>query len=368
MVQPVTDGSRRPDYRRAPGDAAATGTLLRLATCIEGHVEVVANVVPIFEYGVQTGMWDYDGDGYDTMTVRPPVGDPVLTVNSTIRLGAVGARCYGRSTLEKGESAFVALSWSGHRPADLDEAQAAARRHRRLLAGLALQRHVPRPSLAQLHGAQRPDAQGPELRAHRRRHGGRDDLAARDARRGAQLGLPLHLDPRLLLHAALALPARVRLGGPRVLRLHHRGDGRGERRLRAADHVRHRRSQGPDRADPRPPVGLAELAAGPGRQRRLGPAPERRLGHAPRRGGHPPARRARRRSSSRCGRAWPRWWRPPSRTRATPTRASGRSGAIPSTSRPPRSCAGWPWTAAPTWPGSARTPTGPRRGARRPTN
>ena len=52
VVQPVTDGTRRPDYRRAPGDAAATGTLLRLATCIEGHVEVVANVVPVFEYGV----------------------------------------------------------------------------------------------------------------------------------------------------------------------------------------------------------------------------------------------------------------------------------------------------------------------------
>jgi alpha,alpha-trehalase len=122
VVQPVADGARRPDYRRSPGDSAATGTLLRLATCIEGHVEVVANVVPIFEYGVQTGMWDYEGDGYGTMTVRPPVGDPVLTVNSTVRLSAVGARCYGRSTLEDGESAFVALSWSGHRPADLDEA------------------------------------------------------------------------------------------------------------------------------------------------------------------------------------------------------------------------------------------------------
>ncbi len=48
------------------------------------------NVVPVFEYGVQTGMWDYDGDGYETMTVRPPVGDPVLSVTSTIRLGSVG--------------------------------------------------------------------------------------------------------------------------------------------------------------------------------------------------------------------------------------------------------------------------------------
>jgi GH15 family glucan-1,4-alpha-glucosidase len=124
VVQPVTDGTRRSDYRRAPGDAAATGTLLRLATCLEGHVEVVANVVPVFEYGAQTGIWSYEGDGYETMTVRPPVGDPVLTVASSLRLGAAGARTYGRSTLNKGEKAFVSLSWSGGQPGTLEEAQA----------------------------------------------------------------------------------------------------------------------------------------------------------------------------------------------------------------------------------------------------
>jgi GH15 family glucan-1,4-alpha-glucosidase len=124
VVQPVADGSRRADYRRAPGDAAASGTLLRLATCIEGHVEVVANAVPVFEYGAQTGMWEYGGDGYEMMTCRPPVGDPVLTVTSSLRLGTAGARCYGRSTLDKDQSAFVSLSWSEGQPTDLDEAQA----------------------------------------------------------------------------------------------------------------------------------------------------------------------------------------------------------------------------------------------------
>ena len=124
VVQPVVDGTRRADYRRAPGDAASSGTLLRLATCIEGRVEVVANAVPVFEYGAQTGTWEFDGDGYETLTCRPPVGDPVLTMTSSIRLGSAGARCYGRSTLEKYQSAFLSLSWSGGQPTDVDEAQA----------------------------------------------------------------------------------------------------------------------------------------------------------------------------------------------------------------------------------------------------
>jgi GH15 family glucan-1,4-alpha-glucosidase len=124
VVQSMEDGQRRTDYRRAPGDTAPSGVLLRVATCIEGHVEVIANLVPVFEYGKQTGLWSYEGEGYETMSVCPPAGDPSLTLRSSFGLGAAGARCYGRSTLAKGESAFVALSWSGRHPNDLGEAQA----------------------------------------------------------------------------------------------------------------------------------------------------------------------------------------------------------------------------------------------------
>ena len=55
VVRPLEGDERRPDYRRAPGDSAATGTLLRLAHCIGGRVEVVVNVAPIFEYGSPRG-------------------------------------------------------------------------------------------------------------------------------------------------------------------------------------------------------------------------------------------------------------------------------------------------------------------------
>ncbi len=124
VVEPVTDGARRSDFRRAPGDTAATGTLLRVATCIGGRVEVAVNAVPVFEYGEQIGAWTYDGDGYGCMTITPPAAnEPTLTLTSSIGLGAVGARCYGRSTLEKGETAFSALSWSDRQPKTLEAAQ-----------------------------------------------------------------------------------------------------------------------------------------------------------------------------------------------------------------------------------------------------
>ena len=62
--------------------------------------------------------------------------------------------------------------------------------------------------------------------------------------------------------------------------------------------------------------------------------------------------RQRRRHARRpdVGPAWPVSSTPPSSTRTTPTRASGRSEAIPSTSRPPRCCAGWPPPGGRTWP------------------
>ena len=52
----------------------------------------------------------------------------------------------------------------------------------------------------------------------------------------------------------------------------------------------------------------------------------------------------RRRSPGPSGRAWPAWSTRRSSTGPRPTRGSGRSGGSPSTSRRPRSCAGWPST------------------------
>ena len=122
-IGPIQREGRRPDYHRAPTDLGAVGALVRIATCISGRVEVVVNCGPLFNYGAVGGTWNYKGDGYEAMTIAPAEGDLRLEVAGTIPLGVLGARCYGRTTLTQGQSAFVALSWGGDRvPASQDEA------------------------------------------------------------------------------------------------------------------------------------------------------------------------------------------------------------------------------------------------------
>jgi GH15 family glucan-1,4-alpha-glucosidase len=120
LVVGRTDEERRAGYRRPPGDEAALGLLLRLATCSSGRVEVEMNCLPLFEYGTAEGEWSYDGDGYRLAAVRS--GELSLELSSSMQLGFVGARSYGRTTLEEGTSAFVALSWGGHAPSSNGDA------------------------------------------------------------------------------------------------------------------------------------------------------------------------------------------------------------------------------------------------------
>ena len=120
----VQSEGRRPDYHRAPADFGAVGALVRIATCISGRVEAVVNCGPHFNYGSVAGTWSYSGEGYDAMTIAAAEGDTQLELAGSIPLGVLGARCYGRTTLTPGQSAFVALSWGDDArvPANQDEA------------------------------------------------------------------------------------------------------------------------------------------------------------------------------------------------------------------------------------------------------
>src|SRR6267154_4596717 len=82
-----------------------------------------SNVCSSDLYGVAGGTWSYKGDSYDAMVIAAAEGDLHLEVAGTIPLGVMSARCYGRTTLTEGQSAFVTLFWGGGQvPASLDEA------------------------------------------------------------------------------------------------------------------------------------------------------------------------------------------------------------------------------------------------------
>ncbi len=126
VMGPTQTEGRRADYHRAPSDFGAVGALVRIATCISGRVEAVVNCAPLFDYGTTGGTWRYHGDGYEAMTITPQEGDMQLDLTGSIRLGVLGARCYGRTRLTAGQSAFVVLSWGGSDvPASQQEASAA---------------------------------------------------------------------------------------------------------------------------------------------------------------------------------------------------------------------------------------------------
>ncbi len=111
VMGPLSEGTRRADYRRAPGESVATGTLLRVATCTDGQVDIAMDCIPNFDYGRRGSHFEYTGPGYEVLAVKDPGSDLTLTLSSNLRLETMGLRCMGRRTISKGESAYVALTW-----------------------------------------------------------------------------------------------------------------------------------------------------------------------------------------------------------------------------------------------------------------
>ena len=124
LVMRRWEGDKRPaHYRRPPGDFAAEGVLLRVATCIDGDVDVVLNCLPLFDYGREPGMWSYAGEDFGRARVDSGGSDLSVRLTSNMHLGLAGTRSYGHTKLSEGASAFVALSWGdGEGPTTLDEA------------------------------------------------------------------------------------------------------------------------------------------------------------------------------------------------------------------------------------------------------
>ena len=222
----LTMGPRRgPDtvtpHTRPPADEDADHALVRTASCIAGTVEIDLVCEPVFDYGRVPGEWTVSADCHRAEVTGRRSGTPAADRHAARhrrRPGPSPPRPAGRR--------------DGLLRAGLERRSACAEHRRRslwaargdddVLARLARARVHSRPRARAADPALGTDDQGTHVHAHGGGRRGAHHLAARDTRRRAQLGLPLHLDPRLDLPAAgPALPA-PRLGGRRVHAVHGR--------------------------------------------------------------------------------------------------------------------------------------------------
>ena len=262
----LTMGPRRGEdtitpHTRPPADDDADHLLVRTVECLEGSVEIELVCEPVFDYGREPAR-------VDARRRRPPrrrrhrrrPDDPAADRPGARHRGRPRPRAARRCS--EGEQLYCALSWAEgaapRRPTSTRPRHGSTRRRASGARWLGRAR-IARPPLARADPALGADDQGPHLHADRRDGRGAHDVAARDAGRRAQLGLPLHVDARLDVHAAGAALPQPRLGGRRVHAVRRRP--RAERGRRAADHVRHRRPARPDRVDARRPLGLRRRAA-----------------------------------------------------------------------------------------------------------
>ena len=189
-------------HTRPPADEDAEHTLVRVAECLEGRVEIEVVCEPVFDYGRVPAVWQIVDEGGHVADAQG--GEVGLRLQTDLSVGVEGGRVRGRHVLHAGERVYCALSWSDGfaAPADADDAD------RRIAATVAFWRRWLDGARVPDHRYREPiqrsalDHQGTDVHADRCDGRRVDDRAAGDARWRAELGLPVQLDARFHLHAA----------------------------------------------------------------------------------------------------------------------------------------------------------------------
>ncbi|TKV57327.1 glycoside hydrolase family 15 protein [Nakamurella flava] len=113
---------RSKTHRRSPTDYDAAHCLLRTMKCISGTVDLQMACEPVFDYAKTGGTWEYTGSGYDQVTSTVP-GQPTLTLTGSLRMGVEGRSAMARTKMTRGDSHYLALTFSPlSPPADKGEA------------------------------------------------------------------------------------------------------------------------------------------------------------------------------------------------------------------------------------------------------
>jgi alpha,alpha-trehalase len=125
----LTMGPRRGDdevtpHTRPPADDDADHTLVRVAECIDGEVEIELVCEPVFDYGSVAASWTVaDGDRH----IADATGaGQTIRLRTDMALGVEGGHVRARHVLHRGDRVYCALSWAAGlaAPVDVDEAGA----------------------------------------------------------------------------------------------------------------------------------------------------------------------------------------------------------------------------------------------------
>ena len=111
-------------HTRPPPDVDGDHMLVRTILCLDGNVDMELVCGPAFDYGRTPAEWSLVDD--DRHTVDATGAGLTLRLRSDMAMGIEGDSVRARHSLEQGEQAFCALSWSEDLlvPEDSDEANA----------------------------------------------------------------------------------------------------------------------------------------------------------------------------------------------------------------------------------------------------
>ena len=271
----------RPARRRGQPHPAADRSrrrphAVRTIECVQGKVQIEAVCEPMFDYGGSPGQWqmldDEAGAGGGQLR-RDEAAPDRGSANRDRGQSRPGASLAGggRATIRRAR-----MDRRARGARRLRRCARAPARYQRVLARLARHRALSRPPLAHPAAALGADAQGADLRAHRRDGRRADHLAARRPSAASATGTTATAGCAMLVHAVGSARARVRLGGRRLHAVRRRPRARRRRRRCRSCTASAASATSPSATLDRL-SGYEESRAGARRQRRLHPAPERRL-------------------------------------------------------------------------------------------
>src|SRR3954447_11720866 len=118
------EDEREVKHHRAPSDYEAEDCIVRIATCVQGLIDLSLECAPQFDFAEKASDWEYTGEGYGQAVASAEGCRLKLLLNSSMRLGFEGRLAAARTTLREGQSAFASLSWSDSRrgPETTDDA------------------------------------------------------------------------------------------------------------------------------------------------------------------------------------------------------------------------------------------------------